>query len=47
MYEDQVVANYKAGDLWVYEESMSMHGAINIGHNVRLVLQVSTFGESE
>lgn len=44
MYEDRYVKNYKAGDLWMYEQSMAPHGAINIGHNVRLILQVSTFG---
>ena len=47
IYEDQSVANYKAGDLWVYNETMAPHGAINIGHSTRLVLQVSTFGEDE
>lgn len=45
MYEDQYVKNYKAGDLWMYEQSMAPHGAINIGHSVRLILQVSTFGD--
>lgn len=46
IYEDISVSRYEAGDLWEYENSLAVHGAINIGHNPRLILQVSTFGES-
>lgn len=43
LYEDQVITNYKAGDVWMYEEASAVHGAANIGYTPRLVLQVSTY----
>ena len=43
MYENQVITNYKAGDVWMYKESGALHGAANIGHTPRLILQVSTY----
>jgi hypothetical protein len=45
MYEDQVITNYCAGDVYVYDNSAALHGAANIGHTPRLVLQVSTYDE--
>lgn len=45
MYEDTVITNYKAGDVWVYSDSNALHGAANIGHTVRLALQISTYSE--
>lgn len=43
MYKDQVITNYKAGDVWSYEDSNAIHGAANIGYTPRIVLQVSTY----
>ncbi len=43
MYKDQVVTNYIAGDVYVYDDPTALHGAANIGHTPRLVLQVSTY----
>ena len=43
MYEDQVITNYKAGDVWQYSEAGALHGAANIGHTPRLVLQISEY----
>ena len=42
VYEDQVITKYKAGDVWRYSNSNALHGASNIGHTTRLVLQIST-----
>jgi hypothetical protein len=42
MYEDKVITNYKAGDVWCYEDSAAIHGAANIGYTPRIVLQIST-----
>ena len=42
MYEDQVITNYRAGDVYVYNDPTALHGAANIGHTPRLILQVST-----
>ena len=45
MYQDQVITNYLAGDVYVYDDPTALHGAANIGHTPRLVLQVSTYDE--
>jgi len=42
-YKDTMLANYKKGDLYCYDDSNAIHGAANIGHTVRLVLQISTY----
>jgi hypothetical protein len=42
MYENKVITDYKKGDVWQYKDSKALHGAANIGHTPRLVLQVST-----
>lgn len=42
LYEDQVITNYKKGDLYEYSNSSAIHGAANIGHVPRIVLQIST-----
>ena len=43
MYEDRVITNYKAGDVWVYDDTQALHGVANIGYEHRLVLQVTTY----
>lgn len=43
MYEDVVLTNYKIGDVWEYTDSTAIHGAANIGHDTRVILQVSTY----
>jgi hypothetical protein len=45
LYEDISITKYTSGDLWEYEDSLASHGAINIGNNIRLILQISTFGD--
>lgn len=45
MYEDQVITNYVAGDVYVYNNPKALHGAANIGHTTRLILQVSTYDQ--
>lgn len=42
LYEDKFISNYKMGDLFVYDNSSALHGAANIGHVPRIVLQIST-----
>jgi hypothetical protein len=44
-YEDHVITNYKAGDLWEYSNPTAIHGAANIGLTPRVVLQVSLYNE--
>ena len=43
VYKDSTFLNYSAGDVYSYEDSTDMHGAANIGHTVRLVLQVTEY----
>lgn len=43
MYENKVITDYKKGDVWQYEKSQALHGAANIGHTPRLILQISTY----
>ena len=42
VYNDVVITDYKAGDVYQYDDSRDPHGAINVGITPRLVLQVST-----
>ncbi len=46
MYTDTVITNYKAGDVYTYYQSTDLHGAANIGHIPRIVLQVTEFKSS-
>lgn len=43
LYEDTFVPNYKKGDVYRYFDSTALHGAANIGHVPRIVLQISTY----
>lgn len=43
LYEEQYLSNYKMGDLYRYNNSKALHGAANIGHTTRIVLQISTY----
>lgn len=45
MYEDLYVTNYKAGDVFLYDDPRALHSAINIGKDVRLIMQVTTYKE--
>ena len=45
VYEDQVITNYKAGDLWEYSDPTALHGAGNIGLTPRVILQISLYEE--
>lgn len=41
VYEDQIISNYKTGDMWEYENPHALHGAANIGLTTRVVLQIT------
>lgn len=45
MYENKVITDYKAGDVWKYADASGLHGACNIGFTPRIILQVSTHDE--
>jgi len=42
-YEDDIVTNYKAGDVYEYSNPNALHGAANVGLVPRIVLQLSTY----
>lgn len=42
MYNNTVVADYKAGDVYQWDDAKELHGACNIGHTLRLAFQFST-----
>jgi len=42
-YKNNVLLDYKAGDVYAYEDSSDIHGACNIGYLPRLVLQVTEY----
>jgi hypothetical protein len=37
------LSNYKKGDLWMYNDPTSVHGACNIGYSPRLIFNFSTY----
>ena len=45
MYENQVITDYKKGDVWSYIDPTALHGAANIGFTPRIVLQISSYSE--
>lgn len=45
VYNDQVMTGYLAGDVYSYIKSTDLHGAANIGHSPRLVLQVTEYAK--
>ena len=43
VWEDQYLSNYKAGDLYRWKDPMCYHGVVNIGHETRYTLQITTY----
>lgn len=43
VYDDKILTNYKAGDLYEWSDPMTVHGPANIGFNTRLTLQITLF----
>jgi hypothetical protein len=42
-WENQMITDYKAGDFFKWEDPMCIHGAVNIGFEPRLTLQITTY----
>lgn len=42
-YEDKMIANYRAGDLYKWTDPMCYHGVVNIGYETRYTLQITTY----
>lgn len=43
IYKKQMMFDYKEGDVFSYEKSTDEHGAANIGHTPRVILQVTEY----
>jgi len=43
IYNDEFIHNYRVGDVYEYYNSTDLHGAANIGHSPRVVLQITEF----
>jgi len=40
-YDDKIITNYKAGDMYEWNDPMTLHGPVNIGYNTRYTLQIT------
>ncbi len=45
IYNNILMNDYRAGDVYSYHDSRDPHGAANIGHTPRIVLQVTEYAE--
>jgi hypothetical protein len=45
VYDDVLLNNYKAGDLFLWPDAMCLHGAANISMHPRVSLQMSFYNE--
>jgi hypothetical protein len=43
IYNNELIKDYKAGDVYEYYNSQDVHGAANIGYEPRIVLQVTEY----
>jgi len=41
--DNELITDYKAGDVFAYKRPQAYHGSANIGYTTRYVLQVSEF----
>jgi hypothetical protein len=41
VYDDKIMSNYKAGDVYEWSDPMTIHGVVNIGFTTRYTLQVT------
>ena len=44
-YDDQLLTNYKVGDLFMWPDAMCLHGAANISMTPRISLQMSFYNK--
>lgn len=45
VYDDKILTNYKAGDLYEWNDAMCVHGPANIGFNTRYTLQMTLYDD--
>jgi hypothetical protein len=42
VWDDKMISNYKAGDMFEWTDPMCYHGCVNIGYETRYTLQLTT-----
>jgi hypothetical protein len=45
VYENQMITNYKKGDLFLYDDPNAVHGSCNIGFSPRIIFNLSIYGD--
>jgi len=45
VYDDQLLTNYKAGDLFLWPDAMIYHGAVNISYKTRYSFQLTAYDQ--
>ena len=45
VYDDQLLTNYKAGDMFEWPDAMIYHGAVNISYTTRYSFQLSMYDQ--
>jgi hypothetical protein len=43
LYGQNMISNYKAGDVYQFENETDIHGAANIGHTARIMLLITEY----
>jgi hypothetical protein len=43
LYKDQMISNYKKGDVYMFDNERDIHGAANIGHTTRIMLLITEY----
>ena len=43
IYNNQLLTNYKKGDIWMYDNAQDVHGSCNIGYTPRLIFNFSLY----
>lgn len=45
IYNDRLISHYKAGDLFIFRDVNTLHGACNMGYEPRYILRVALYGD--
>lgn len=43
VYNDKMITDYKAGDIFMWDDEWQMHGVANIGYNTRYTIQIAMY----
>ena len=43
IYKDEMITDYKAGDVYQFDNEIDIHGAANIGHTCRIMMLITEY----